>query len=72
VDLWTALRVAGGTSGRDDLWAHPDLLPGPGDLADWRGWVAARGSEGSDDDVDRELREMLGEGPAGSSGTVSD
>lgn len=72
VDLWTALRVAGGTSGRDDPWAHPDLLPGPGGLADWRGWVAARGSEGSDDDVDRELREMLGEGPDGRSGTISD
>ncbi|HEX7589546.1 MAG TPA: zinc-dependent metalloprotease [Demequinaceae bacterium] len=72
VDLWTALRVAGGTSGRDDPWAHPDLLPGPGDLADWRGWVAARGAVGSDDDVDRELREMLGEGSDGPSGTVSD
>jgi putative hydrolase len=71
VDLWSALRATGGTSGRDAPWAHPDLLPGPGDLADWRGWVATRGSASSDDDVDRELREMLGEGPNGPSGSVS-
>jgi putative hydrolase len=62
-EMCAALRLVGGPSARDDLWAHPDLLPGPADLADWRGWVAAHGSSGAPDDVDRELRAMLGESP---------
>lgn len=67
-EMCAALRLQGGPSARDDLWAHPDLLPGPAQLAAWRDWVAARGSAGSTDDVDRELRAMLSEdsdGPAG-------
>jgi putative hydrolase len=66
-EMCAALRLQGGPSARDDLWAHPDLLPGPAHLAAWRDWVAARGSGDSTDDVDRELRAMLGEdrdGPA--------
>ena len=30
--LWTAVSQARGQQGRDALWAHPDLLPGPSDL----------------------------------------
>ena len=30
--LWAAVAQARGTEGRDALWAHPDLLPGPSDL----------------------------------------
>lgn len=70
-DMWAALRSEGGPSERDALWSHPDLLPGPADLADWRSWAARRSSAGSADEVDRELREMLGEGPDGSPGPVS-
>jgi len=32
--LWSALAEARGIEGRDAVWAHPDLLPGPGDLDD--------------------------------------
>lgn len=32
--LWAALTEHRGTSGRDDLWGHPDLLPSADDFAD--------------------------------------
>ncbi len=32
--LWAALTEHRGTSGRDALWGHPDLLPGEDDFAD--------------------------------------
>lgn len=33
-DVWRGLRESGGTTGRDGLWAHPDLLPTRDDLDD--------------------------------------
>ncbi len=62
-EMWAALRLAGGTPDRDGVWSHPDLLPTAVDLANWRPWVAARAANGAADDVDRELREMLDDGP---------
>jgi putative hydrolase len=32
--LWGSLRSRQGHQGRDSVWAHPDLLPGPDDLDD--------------------------------------
>jgi len=32
--LWGSLRARQGHQGRDAVWAHPDLLPGPDDLDD--------------------------------------
>jgi putative hydrolase len=37
--LWWALTEAGGTSGRDAIWAHPDLLPDADDLSDPLGFA---------------------------------
>ncbi len=43
--LWAAVAKARGTDGRDALWAHPDLLPGPSDLDDPAAFVAAGGTD---------------------------
>jgi putative hydrolase len=40
--LWQLLRDARGVEGRDGLWEHPDLLPGPDDLADPAAFVNRR------------------------------
>ena len=32
--LWRLLQQTRGVSGRDGVWSHPDLLPGPADLDD--------------------------------------
>jgi putative hydrolase len=37
--MWASLEDARGTSGRDALWAHPDLLPTAQDLDDPDGFV---------------------------------
>jgi putative hydrolase len=37
--LWQSLASRQGVEGRDGLWAHPDLLPGPDDLADPQAWL---------------------------------
>ena len=46
-DLWAAVAEARGIEGRDALWAHPDLLPGPDDLDDPTGFIARTGAGGS-------------------------
>jgi putative hydrolase len=62
--LWAAVAQARGVEGRDALWAHPDLLPGPDDLDDPDGFVARTGAGGSGaaedsgTDWDAELRGM--------------
>jgi putative hydrolase len=40
--LWQLLREGRGLEGRDALWEHPDLLPGPDDLADPAAFVNRR------------------------------
>lgn len=40
-ELWQQLRVRDGISGRDALWAHPDLLPTSEDLDDIQGFLAS-------------------------------
>lgn len=57
--MWAALASRIGRDRRDEVWAHPDLLPDADQLAHWELWVAARSEDG--DEVDRELREMLGD-----------
>jgi putative hydrolase len=37
--LWQLLTERRGIDERDAIWSHPDLLPGPDDLADPIGWV---------------------------------
>ncbi|MDQ6873969.1 MAG: zinc-dependent metalloprotease, partial [Actinomycetota bacterium] len=38
--LWAVVAERGGTTARDALWGHPDLLPGAGDLDDPAGFAA--------------------------------
>ncbi|TDD89350.1 zinc-dependent metalloprotease [Actinomadura rubrisoli] len=40
--LWRTLTQVRGTSGRDAIWEHPDLLPTAGDLDDPDGFVHGR------------------------------
>ncbi len=47
--LWSLLEQERGVEGRDAVWAHPDLLPGPADLDDPEGFVS--GSRISDADL---------------------
>jgi putative hydrolase len=37
--LFAVVRAGRGVEGRDALWAHPDLLPGPDDLSDPLGFI---------------------------------
>ncbi|MEO6204594.1 MAG: zinc-dependent metalloprotease, partial [Mycobacteriales bacterium] len=66
--LWAALATARGIDGRDALWAHPDLLPGPSDLDDPTGFVTRTAPGGDGDaqdggtDWDAALRD-LGDAP---------
>ena len=56
--MWTSLTRTVGASERDALWAHPDILPNPQQLAAWEEWLQTRTTG---DDVDRELARMLGD-----------
>jgi putative hydrolase len=63
--LWSSVGEARGIEGRDALWAHPDLLPGPEDLDDPAAFLArsAPGSASAEDsgtDWDAELRGLDG------------
>lgn len=59
--LWSAVAAARGIEGRDALWEHPDLLPGPNDLDDPEGFVGGGGKDWDaglaalDADLDGEL-----------------
>ena len=67
--LWAAVAAARGIEGRDALWEHPDLLPGPDDLDDPAGFVVRTGAGGSGDtqdsgtDWDQALRGLDDLGP---------
>jgi putative hydrolase len=64
--LWSEIAAARGIEGRDALWSHPDLLPGPADLHDPTGFLSRSGagpggdSGGADSgtDWDAELRRL--------------
>jgi len=47
--LWSVLGAERGPDGRDAVWSHPDLLPGPGDLNDPAGWVRGAGTGAGSD-----------------------
>jgi putative hydrolase len=58
--LWRHLLEARGLAGRDAVWGHPDLLPGPDSLDDPAGFAARTADAGSDPDLDldEELRQL--------------
>ncbi len=43
--LFAVVRAGRGAQARDALWGHPDLLPGPDDLADPLGFVEDSATE---------------------------
>lgn len=49
--LWARVTEVRGLEGRDALWAHPDLLPGSGDLDDPGTWGADEPAAGTDWDA---------------------
>ena len=63
--LWAALTEARGIEGRDALWDHPDLLPGPEDLDDPETWLAGGPLSGTDWDAGLQA---LDQDPTGGSG----
>ena len=67
--LWGAMKAEHGIEARDDVWDHPDLVPGADDLDDpigyAQGW-AARTSQS--DEMDAALRDLLDGGSEGSDG----
>lgn len=75
--LWSLLEAERGIAGRDAVWGHPDLLPGPADLDDPSGFVS--GSSISDADLEAltsgapggaDPRPQVGGDAAGSEGTA--
>ncbi|WP_207453422.1 zinc-dependent metalloprotease [Herbiconiux sp. SYSU D00978] len=61
--MWRAVTDAVGARRRDELWAHPDVLPTAFDLDDPQALVARLTStEPVRDDLDRELEDLLGGG----------
>jgi putative hydrolase len=64
VNLWAALRSDRGSHGRDEAWAHPDLVPTSADLDDPLGYVE-RGHASEPDSIDAELAALLDEGTTG-------
>ncbi len=59
-NLWAAVEHVRGSDQRDEVWAHPDLLPTAQDLADPIAF-AARATVAPQDDLDAELRKLLDE-----------
>ena len=62
--MWQAVTDAVGNEKRDELWAHPDLLPSSADLDDPQALVArltssAAGVEPVLDEVDQALEDLL-------------
>ena len=67
--LWAAVAQAKGIEGRDALWEHPDLLPGPTDLEDVLGFLDRTGASPAESgtDWDAALRDLADGGPDGDS-----
>ncbi|MBW8486303.1 zinc-dependent metalloprotease [Actinomadura parmotrematis] len=64
--LWQELTKARGTSGRDALWEHPDLLPTADDLNDPSGFAHGRPELDAigDLDIDQLAKDLSEGGPA--------
>jgi hypothetical protein len=68
--LWAELERVRGVAGRDAVWEHPDLLPGPADLDDPTAFVS--GSSISDAELEAlasgAFPEAIGDGEAAGGG----
>lgn len=56
--LWQAVTDRLGSTARDAIWQHPDLLPQPEDLADPQAFIA-RSTQTPTSDFDRDLARLL-------------
>ncbi|MCU1570830.1 MAG: putative hydrolase [Naasia sp.] len=62
--MWQIVGDSLGNEKRDELWSHPDLLPGSADIDDPEALVRRLSAPASDDDVDQAIEELLrGDGP---------
>jgi uncharacterized protein (DUF2342 family) len=62
VTLWETIASDQGQSGRDAVWAHPDLMPAAGDLDDPAGYRARREAAADESsELDAAIAEILGE-----------
>jgi hypothetical protein len=61
--LWGSLRSRQGHQGRDAVWSHPDLLPGPADLDDPLGFREGMSEPAAltDAEFDAALADLLDE-----------
>mgnify|MGYP000491115451 FL=1 len=60
--LWKELGHRLGNAKRDAIWNHPDLLPTAAEIENPELLIARLGSDSTgDDDMDRELRKLLGD-----------
>ncbi|CAN5270746.1 zinc-dependent metalloprotease [soil metagenome] len=58
--MWQAVTDAVGTDLRDDLWSHPDLMPGPADIDQPSALVARlTGAQPESDDIDQAIEDLL-------------
>ena len=67
-NLWSSLESAGGQSGRDEAWGHPDVAPTAADLDDPLGYAERRTSAdtaGTISDADIERLLSSGDNPDG-------
>jgi putative hydrolase len=63
--LWAHIAEEGGATAREQVWDHPDLLPGPDDLDNPEGYRARLAAEvTAHDDVDRAIAAIFGEDDA--------
>lgn len=62
--LWAGMTARHGSSARDGLWTHPDLLPGADDLDDPDGFAARYGTISEDERSAFEELAGLLDGPA--------
>jgi putative hydrolase len=68
--VWAALTAARGMEGRDDLWAHPDLVPTAEAFADPTGFASPPAALTGGDDVDAALAALLDDAAAGGPGSA--
>lgn len=60
-NLWAAVEHDRAQEGRDAVWGHPDLLPTKAHLADPLSFIGNQAQDAVEDDLDTELRKLLGE-----------
>ena len=74
-EIWRRLTDVRGSQGRDELWAHPDLMPTAEDFDDPEGFVAGRPALDMSalaeemSALDKEIDEVEGEPDTGPSGS---